>query len=77
MAEPRYTAAEKARIALLTARGAARIMRGRSVAAIDRKLDQIERDAQARGEAEERAREAARIKRIQEQGAKRAERRLR
>lgn len=76
MAEPRYTAAEKARIATLTARGAARIMRGKSTAAIDRQLDQIERDAQARGEAEARAREAARRQKIEEQGAKRAERKF-
>lgn len=76
MAEPRYTAGEKARLAALVARGAVCISRGRSTGSVDRAMDRIERDAQARGDAEERAREAARRQKIEAQAAKRAARKF-
>lgn len=74
MAEPRYTAGEKARIAALVARGAVRIGRGKSTSPVDRALDRIEREAIERTAAEERAREAKRQADITAKAEKRAAR---
>jgi hypothetical protein len=40
-----YTAAESARRAVLLVRGARRVLRGKSTAAIDRKLEQLAEEA--------------------------------
>lgn len=74
MAEPRYTAGEKARMAALVARGAVRIGRGKATAPVDRRLDRIEREAIERTEAEDRAREAKRQADIKAKADKRAAR---
>ena len=74
MAEPRYTAGEKARMAALIARGAVRISRGKGTSPVDRALDRIEREATERTEAEDRAREAKRQADIKAKAEKRAAR---
>jgi hypothetical protein len=74
MAEPRYTAGEKARMTALVARGAVRIGRGKGTAPVDRALDRIEREAIERTEAEERAKENKRQADIKAKAEKRAAR---
>ncbi|MFE0389531.1 hypothetical protein ACFW1F_36535 [Streptomyces bungoensis] len=76
MSEPRYTAGEVARLAGLSARGAARIARGKGTGPVDRAMDRIERDARERTEAEDRAREAKRRAEVEAKAARRAARRF-
>lgn len=76
MAEPIYTAGEKARTVALVARAAVRLRNGRSTAAVDKALARIDADAQVRGDAVEKAREAERRARIEAQAAKRAARKF-
>lgn len=53
-----YTAAEQARRVALGIRGSLRAHKGRPTARIDDQLDQIEREARQRADAERAAREA-------------------
>jgi hypothetical protein len=77
MPEPRlYTAGEKAKLTALAARAAVVVARGRSTAAVDRAIEQIQAEACAREAAEDAARAKAAQARIDARAAQRAARRL-
>lgn len=69
--EPKlYTAGEKARLAVLVAKSAALMARGKSTATVDRQVDDLKRNAVAREAAEEQAAEARRQEKIQARAAR-------
>lgn len=75
MPEPKhYTASEAARLTVLVARAAVAVGTGRGVKAADAAITRLQANAIAREQAEERANEAARAKRIQDKANKRAAR---
>lgn len=72
----RYTATEAARLSVLVARAAVAVGTGRGVKSADDAIERLKANAVAREQAEDRAAEAARQKKIEARATARANRRL-
>lgn len=70
-----YSAAEAKEMAALLLRGSVRVLRGRSTARVDARIDDLKRRANERIRAEEEAAEALRLKEVREKAAQKAARR--